>query len=156
MKRPVFAVLLGMLLINGCGGGMNGAVPVPPTLPDISGNYLFTFGAGANNGEVASLIVTVQQTQWMNDINMLNVQSGHLLAVCPGTGSGTITIAAHLEWNGTQEKFVLTINSATGQEILSMSDDNFVVPYSGAWEAGPGFPCSPAPPAPLSWTGVKQ
>ena len=154
------AVLTGLLLANGCGGGGATSIPIPPSLPDISGTYLFNFGTGPSGAlALTSLTVTLKQSQWLNDINMLTTSSGQLLfpiGVCTGITNQTISIAAHLEWNGQQEKFVLTINAGSG-EILSMADDNFVSPYSGTWTPGPAFPSCPGQVAPpYSWTGIKQ
>ena len=151
-------VLTGLLLANGCGGG--GAIPIPPSLADISGTYLFNFGTGPSGAlALTSLTVTLNQTRWLNDTNNLTASSGQLLfpiGICSGITNQTISIAAHLEWNGQQEKLVLTINAGSG-EILSMTDDNFVSPYSGTWTPGPAFPSCPGQVAPpYSWTGIKQ
>lgn len=153
-------VLTGLLLANGCGGGEAASIPIPPSLADISGTYLFNFGTGPSGAlALTSLTVTLNQTQWLNDINMLTVSSGQLLfpiGICSGITNQTISIAAHLEWNGQQEKLVLTVNAGSG-EILSMTDANFVSPYSGTWAPGPAFPSCPGQVAPpYSWTGIKQ
>jgi hypothetical protein len=153
-------VLTGLLLANGCGGSGAASIPIPPSLPDISGTYLFNFGTGPSGAlALTSLTVTLNQTQWLNDINTLTVSSGQLLfpiGLCSGITNQTISIAAHLEWNGQQEKLVLTINAGSG-EILSMTDANFVSPYSGTWTPGPAFPSCPGQVAPpYSWTGIKQ
>lgn len=158
--RFLATVLTGLLLANGCGGGGAASIPIPPSLPDISGKYLFDLGTGPSGAlALTSLTVTLNQTQWLNDINMLTASSGQLLfpiGVCTGITNQTISIAAHLEWNGQQEKLVLTINAGSG-EILSMTDDNFVSPYSGTWTPGPAFPTCPGQVAPpYSWTGIKQ
>ena len=151
-------VLAGLLLANGCGGGGAAPIQVPPSLPDISGTYLLNFGTGPSGAlAIASLTVTLNQTEWLNGINTLSISSGQLLSGCPGATNQTITIAAHLEWNGQQEKFVLSIDTSAGQNILTMTDDNFVAPYSGAWTPGSAFPpCNGQVAPPFSWTGVKR
>ena len=153
-------VLAGLFLVYGCGGGGAASIPIPPSLADISGTYLFNFGTGPSGAlALTSLIVTVKQTQWINDTNILTISSGQFqvpIGICTGITNQTLTIASHLEWNGAQEKLVLTINSANG-EILSMTDDNFVSPYSGTWTPGPSFPTCPGQVSPpYSWTGIKQ
>lgn len=151
-------VLAGSLLASGCGGGGPASIPVPPSLPDTGGTYLFNFGTGPSGAlALASLTVTFKQTEWLNDINTLSISSGQLLVGCPGFTNQTITIAAHLEWNGQQEKFVLSTDTSAGQNILTMNDDNFVAPYSGSWTPGAAFPpCNGQVAPPYSWTGVKQ
>jgi hypothetical protein len=151
-------ILAGLLLTNGCGGGGTTSIPIPPSLPDISGTYLLNFGTGPSGAlALASLTVTLKQTEWLNDINMLSISSGQLLVGCPGFTNQTINISAHLEWNGQQEKFVLSIDTSAGQNFLMMTDDNFVAPYSGAWTPGAAFPpCNGQVAPPYSWTGVKQ
>ncbi|HEY2118857.1 MAG TPA: hypothetical protein VGH37_06690 [Candidatus Acidoferrum sp.] len=100
---------------------------MPPSLPDISGSYLLNFGTGPSGALAnASLTVTLKQSEWLNGINTLNISSGQLLLGCPGASNQAITIAAHLEWNGQQEKFVLSIDTSAGQNILTMTDENFV------------------------------
>ena len=95
-------VLTGLLVANGCGGAA--PIQVPPSLPDISGTYLLNFGTGPSGAlAIASLTVTLNQTEWLNGINTLSTSSGQLLSGCPGATNQTITIAAHLEWNGQQE-----------------------------------------------------
>jgi len=162
-RAPAYRSILGLVLIvliltTGCGGGGSTPIQVPPSLPDISGSYLLDFGTGPSGAlAVASLTVTLKQTEWLNGINTLSIPSGQLLIGCSGATNQTITIKSHLEWNGKQEKFVLSISSSTGQEILTMSDDNFVTPYSGSWTPGSRFPaCSGQVAPPFSWTGVKQ
>jgi hypothetical protein len=45
-------------------------IQVPPSLPDISGTYLLDFGTGPSGAlAVASLTVTLKQTEWLNGIN---------------------------------------------------------------------------------------
>jgi len=130
---------------------------VPPSLPDMSGAYLLNFGTGPSGAlAIASLTVTLKQTEWLNGVNKLTISSGQLLTGCSGSNQ-TITIAAHLEWNGQQEKFVLSIDTTAGQNVLTMSDDNFVAPYSGTWTPGSAFPpCNGQVAPPFSWTGIKQ
>lgn len=160
-SRFLATTLVGLLLASGCGGG--GAAPTPtppPPVPDVSGTYLLDFGTGPSGAlALTSLTITVNQTQWLNDTNKLTISSGQFLVpigICTGITNQTLSIAAHLEWNGQQEKFVLTINDTKG-EILSMTDDNFVSPYSGTWTPGPEFPSCPGQVAPpYSWTGIKQ
>ena len=159
-SRFLATVLAGLLLANGCGGGGAASIPVPPSLPDASGTYLIDFGTGPTAAlALTSLTVTLKQTQWTNDTNMLSITSGQLLfpiGICAGITNQTISIAAHLEWNGQQEKLVMTINAGSG-EILSMTDANFVSPYSGTWTPGPAFPSCPGQVAPpYSWTAIKQ
>jgi len=63
-------VLTGLLVANGCGGAA--PIQVPPSLPDISGTYLLNFGTGPSGAlAIASLTVTLNQTEWLNGINTL-------------------------------------------------------------------------------------
>src|SRR4029077_14786662 len=74
-------VLTGLLLANGCGGGGAAPIEVPPSLPDMSGTYLLDFGTGPSGAlAVASLTVTLKQTEWLNGINILSISSGQLLS----------------------------------------------------------------------------
>jgi hypothetical protein len=50
----------------------------------MSGSYLFGFGTGPSGAlAVASLIVTLKQTEWLNGINTLTISSGQLLQRMP-------------------------------------------------------------------------
>lgn len=150
-------ILAGLFLASGCGGG-GASFPIPPSLQDISGTYLLNFGTGPSGAlALASLTVTLKQTEWLNDINMLTISSGQLLVGCSGFTNQTIKISAHLEWNGQQEKFVLSIDLSTGQNFLTTTDENFAAPYSGTWTPGVAFPpCNGQVAPPYSWTGIKQ
>ncbi len=159
-KLKPLAILALVLLTAGCGSSANaptGGTSVPPPA-DISGTYLFNFGTSQSGAlAIASLTVALKQTQWLNGINTLTISSGTFLVGCigPAPPSQQITIAAHLEWNGQQEKLVLSVDTSSSN-VLVMTDDNFVAPFSGTWTPGPAFPpCNPLT-GPFSWTGIKQ
>lgn len=161
-KVKPLAILALVLLVAGCGSSAN--APTGPSVPppaDISGTYLFNFGTAQSGAlAIASLTVTLKQTQWLNGINTLTITSGQLLLGCigPAPPNQQISLAAHLEWNGQQEKFVLSVDTSAGQNVLVMTDDNFVAPsYSGSWTPGPAFsPCGNPLTGPFSWTGIKR
>jgi hypothetical protein len=160
MRTPLAILTLLTLLVAGCGSSAN--APTTTTVPppaDISGTYLFNFGTSQSGAlAIASLTVTLKQTQWLNGINTLTITSGQLLLGCigPAPSNQQLSIAAHLEWNGQQEKLVLSVDSSSGN-VLVMTDDNFVAPFSGTWTPGAAFsPCGNPLTAPFSWTGIKQ